>query len=732
MPSLNTHPLLCAAALLTLITPALAGSPRLPFECSWIGNSGPGAKIWVPQDIDHLVVAPDGRLFSNVHWDEGGGNVTVFLNGQVLGNAGHTHGWGYTGGYAVAVNPNYLFLSQRMHSEGGNLVDPDTWPSRGTEWVGVSRRTLKDIRQPAPFPTGKGGKGGTLKGAFLVVDERPVEPGALNRRQANIAGLWATQSRLYVSCPYDSTIKVFDTETMQRIAIWKVERADCLAMDGTGTLWVLQPPQPQANPRVIALDEHGRPLPRAFDLPADSRPRGICIDPQGRLLIADAGPRQQILIYGELSTRPRLVQTFGEPGGVLDSGGVTGRLRFNDPAALACDQHGNIYVAHGASSGGGSTLLESYRPDGHMNWQLAGLEFVDLADVDPAAERDVFTKEERFSLSYDHQPAGKQWKYVAYTIDRRRYPEDPRLHIWSAGAWIRRLAGKRFQFVTDMNANVLQVYRFPEDGSSEIAIPSGLFATRHLQTDDGWPADQPDRGAWIWRDRNGNGAFDTGEYETSGGADTPRYQGWWVDATGNVWLATESDGIRLFPFQGLDPQGNPQWTFSSQRTFPHDPEFKQIKRLRYDPETDTMYLGGTTNEHTNQHWKPMGPVIARYDNWLRGNPRKAWSVVLPYAQGSRGHSSCEPMGFDIAGDYLFVPYSGADRNLGYSTGHVEVLHKTNGQALGHMEPTPDVGETGLQDFRESCRSVRRNNGEYLIFLEDDFKAKVLMYRWKPQ
>jgi hypothetical protein len=81
-----------------------ASSPRLEYESSWIGNSYPGGQRWVPQDIDHIFVTADGTVYSNVHWEEGGGNVTAFKDGEVLGPARRTHGWGNQGGYAVAAN----------------------------------------------------------------------------------------------------------------------------------------------------------------------------------------------------------------------------------------------------------------------------------------------------------------------------------------------------------------------------------------------------------------------------------------------------------------------------------------------------------------------------------------------------------------------------------------------------------------------------------------------------
>jgi hypothetical protein len=485
--------------------------------------------------------------------------------------------------------------------------------------------------------------------------------------------------------------------------------------------------------------------------------------------VADDGPRQQVLIFdatgavrgspdsaraatdrsqelgrpavsgfGEVGRPvPRTASatgpcaTLGQEGGIYAKRpGEFGTLKFNRPRAIACDAQGNVFVAHHGSTGGGSTVLESYTLAGQLNWRLQGQTFVDMADVDPADDTQVFTKEERFELNY-RRPRGQEWAYHGYTVHRFRYPEDPRLHIWSAGAWVRRIEGRPFLFVNDMNGEHLQVYRWGADASGEIAIPSGLFAKRHVNQPD-WPPHQPERGQWIWRDANGNGAFDASEFTTHDGADAPAAQGWWVDAQGGIWLACETKGIRYFPLQGLDAHGNPQWDFASVRSFPHPAGFQQIKRLRYDPSTDCLYLGGTTAEHKNQHWKPMGPVIARCDGWLKseGRAEPRWRIVAPCEQGSQGHSSCEPMGFDVAGEYLFVPYTGASRSLQFKTGHVEVFRADDGRSVGHFEPSADVGEIGLQDVRECLRAHRRSDGEYLIFLEDDYKAKVLLYRWR--
>ena len=144
-----------------------------------------------------------------------------------------------------------------------------------------------------------------------------------------------------------------------------------------------------------------------------------------------------------------------------------------------------------------------------------------------------------------------------------------------------------------------------------------------------------------------------------------------------------------------------------------------------------MYLGGTTDEHKNQHWKPMGPVLCRYDHWSQPDRKLRWRIVAPYATGAQGHESCEPMGFDVAGDYLFVPYTGASKQLGFKSGHIEVIHASDGSTTGHFEPSPEIGEIGLQDIRETLTAHQRANGEYLVFLEEDWKSKILLFRWKP-
>ena len=125
----------------------------LHYSVSWIGNSFGGKTAWVQQDVEGLWVEPDGTVFTNVRWDEAGGNVQQYHDGQLTAMAGHTHGWGYEGGEAIAANSKYLFIVQNIENEGGGLKG-NSWPPKGFNWSGISRRHRNDITRAAPSPGG--------------------------------------------------------------------------------------------------------------------------------------------------------------------------------------------------------------------------------------------------------------------------------------------------------------------------------------------------------------------------------------------------------------------------------------------------------------------------------------------------------------------------------------------------------------------------------------------------
>ncbi len=705
-----------------------ATAPRLAAEVSWIGNSWSGKSGWVPQDVDDLYVSPEGDILTAIPWEEGGGNVTRFdSTGAYIGRAHHTHGWGMEGGEAVCANASYIFLACQTGNEGGGLVDAATWPAKGLGWWGISRRKRADLGAAASFPGGKGGKGDTLAGTFLVVAELPDK----EMGSEALRGLVASASELFVSLRRQGRILVYDAETMQQKRTFALPRADRLALATGGRLWALQGPEQAGGAwLLLGLDAATGGEQARFACPDDWLPSDLAFTPDGKLLIADAGPDQQIQVLDGLAAgRPRLQGAIGVKGGVFAGPvpGATGPLRFNRPRGVGCDGAGNIYVASDGATAGGGTVLESYTGTLERRWFRLGLHFVDLPDLDPRTMT-IYTKEEIYTIDLS-KPSGEQWTYRAYTCDPRRYPDDARVHGGHSNAWVRELGGKPFLFTTGMTTPDLAVYRFDQATAGEIAIPCALFSRDGGKA---WPAAAPRKGGWRWQDQNGDGAMQAGEFSPLE-RDGNNVQGMFPlhpDLSGRIWWGF-GDELRAYAFTGLSPGGLPQWDWAKPFIFKRPPEFDEMRRANYDVEHDLLVVGGNKGAAKHQHWKPMGPVLAAYDHALHGTPTLRWTVTLPLDDGASGHESHEPIGFDLAGDYCFVPYT---RGLAADALHnafVKVLRLSDGRCAGNLAAEDALGEIGLLDLEYSANARHLADGRYVVLLEEDCRAKTIMFVWKP-
>jgi len=67
-----------------------SGPNTLDYTSSWLGNSLPGngsspdARRAVPIDADSIYATPDGKVFTNTTWDEGGRVVSIFKDGKLI------------------------------------------------------------------------------------------------------------------------------------------------------------------------------------------------------------------------------------------------------------------------------------------------------------------------------------------------------------------------------------------------------------------------------------------------------------------------------------------------------------------------------------------------------------------------------------------------------------------------------------------------------------------------
>ena len=105
-------------------------------------------------------------------------------------------------------------------------------------------------------------------------------------------------------------------------------------------------------------------------------------------------------------------------------------------------------------------------------------------------------------------------------------------------------------------------------------------------------------------------------------------------------------------------------------------------------------------------------------HYLAGN-RKAVSFV----PGAGAEAGCVA----AAGDFVFT---GGWKERGRNW----INRLSDGAEVGAFDPGPTVGgveNTGWVDILTGISAFRRSNGEYLVFVEEDYKAKILLYRWQP-
>jgi hypothetical protein len=494
-----------------------------------------------------------------------------------------------------------------------------------------------------------------------------------------------------------------------------------LAQDKSGRKWTLHVDyvDPQNNewdfvPRSITCD--------ATDVkfPGLQVPTALAVASDGCLMVADsqASSRQQVLFYDVSDpNHPKLVRTLGDPGGIASgTPGVVTPTKFWGIRGLGADKDGNTYVAMSEMG----SVLRKFTPQAKLAWELYDHFFVDVVCADPQTDgRDVWGIQEHYSMDYT-RPPGREAKWIGYSLDRHNYPNDPRSLTFVkqqgehglTSPQIVYLDGKRFMFVGGMFAsNFINIFRY--DG--EIAIPSGLimqWGNPIYRTQLSWPPNKP-RGTFIWRDLNGDGDYQANE--SSPNTDRVRPGPFWVDKKGNIWMAY---GFFRYDYQGLDSQGNPIYRADKITVMDLPNGVKNVARVWFDSDSDTLVVA---EEGIDERGKPDMRHIGRVficKNYLAGG-----RDCISFTSGAGHEAAC----LAVAGDYVFT---GGWKERA----RVHVNRLSDGAAMGVLEPGPTVGgleKTGWVDILTGITAHKKTDGEYLVFIEEDFRGKVILYRWRP-
>lgn len=447
-----------------------------------------------------------------------------------------------------------------------------------------------------------------------------------------------------------------------------------VAIAADGSLWLL------AGGRIVHRGPDGSERPEVIS--DAGQPSAIAIDAQERLIVCDNGTRQQVVIY-DLSAQPRLISRFGDEGGIAS--GTPGRATPTKLYGLRganVDAHGNLTVALclGPLQGAG-TCLRSFDPAGHLRWELQGLAFVNCYGIDPASNGHTLYGLHEI-IDFDAaKPPGKSWTLRSITCDPIAHSQDARIKDPTGGITMRTITGRRVLFSFGQMAGGPTIFAFP-DAASDIAVPAGTF-----------PA-----GGWA------------SSVDTAGSV-------WWGDGPGAV--------IRRWVCKGWKADGTLDYDLAHPETFAAPADFTTICRVQYDPVADVLYVGGNTAARPEKSWGLIGTELACYDGWCAGARHKRWQIVLP-----TDDEHLTPKSIDIAGRCIFTVFV---KSSGGTPSIVTVLSASDGGIIGTMAPGPEVGGvSGWVDMTHGLRAFLCRDGTYEVVVEEDARAKNLVYLWKPK
>lgn len=717
--------------------PCIQRTWKESYRTSWLLNDGGNQASHIMHWMDYMAVRPDGVTATVTGWEEGGSNVTVFNpqgNIQSVPTNSGTGGYGRMSMIGVALDEKYTYQLLSQNGCDGANASKNTnglpqYPQCGDAYTWKTVRRYNILTGgPAAFSKGYG-----YAGDMLVV----------HSGLGDLKGIAILKNEIFVADESGDSVKVYNKLTMDSKPLRKFKFADGigqLSPDNQGGMWMLQP-----NKQIVRFDIiTGSLLEQKITFPEEVEATTFFVDTiANRILVADNGINQNIRIYTDIAGTPNYSSSFGTQYGIHS--GIAGKyepLKFFDIKGVGADASGKIYVANSAPNGG--TVLQAYRPDGSLMWDKKGLVFTSTACADPNQIEDVYTFDKKVKMDYSKTAAGSEWSFVAYTLNRFKYPDDPRIHgAFYTSAWIKYINGQKFLFATDMYASQLAGFRFDPTTDGEIAIPCFFMNVSGWDINSDYPTKLGSDKDFIWMDKNGDGAMQDDEFTYKSGFDSPYAMAVWVDTDGNIWKGVRENGVRFIPLKEVNSKGVPIYDFAESTKLDivnAEIGLDGVKRLVYDREADELYISGFSSQKPDvkldgsgtDSWWSMGSTVCMYKNVLasiKSNPsanfkniNPDWRIFIPFVASGEEGSENTAKSFTVGGDYMF--------NTLAMNGRINVYKRTNGEYLGQIQPGSEVSkQSGWTDIDYSI-NVTKTPTEYLIFNEENANAKVIMYRVK--
>jgi hypothetical protein len=184
---------------------------------------------------------------------------------------------------------------------------------------------------------------------------------------------------------------------------------------------------------------------------------------------------------------------------------------------------------------------------------------------------------------------------------------------------------------------------------------------------------------------------------------------------------------------GVNRQGVPIWDTINTVKYPRIRDM-DFRRFFYIPSTDEAIMSGYTSSISNRtdNNKGIGQVIRKYSSFTKVNRTLQWEDTVKI---DTLWKLFEKAAMTVTGEYIFVIAIGNEpRDIDVyrksDFGHVGKIFP-GAEVQGDIEFGPGFGAIRWIDFPFGMTSFRRNNGEYVIVIENDLTANNIIYRWCP-
>jgi hypothetical protein len=317
---------------------------------------------------------------------------------------------------------------------------------------------------------------------------------------------------------------------------------------------------------------------------------------------------------------------------------------------------------------------------------LQNFAFVDTFGFDPASDGAIaYGRLGIFDLDLEQTRPGAEWSLRGVSLDHLAHADDPRLKNPACSTIVRRPGGRRVLYTIGQYGGGYDLFSFHE--------PDGLVASAvdKIHVND----------TWAW-DVDGDASI------------------WHGDAPGHT--------IRRYEFVRWEGD-RPVYNWEKPTSWPWPEDFELVRRIVYDPTSDSLYLFGYLKGQAIDSWGVVGRTARRYDGWCAGKRTPRWTLPLPMTPDGEGPG--KPLSAEsvsVVGDYLLVGMCKPQDGRQY----LHIFRLSDAGYVGSFWPGDAVGGmAGWLDMPYAMAGIKRKDGEYLLLVEEDFRGKNLLYRWKP-